>query len=202
MNVKFIGGALAFIAAMAGIGLFALDFFSKQDSKSTTSAASQPNAALQKSTVPNSLNIANVQSNVTVNIQASKSKLDIPSFDFSLEPFPGWRRNSKLGEEFNKSMASYLNKTVYLSVTLSEEMAKDLGNKPDEYGRYVFTVEDDIDEQESGGAEYLIHLSNQDKNPFELRDNVTVLAGYFKVYNINGPRQGFMSVNLRPVKVD
>lgn len=202
MNAKMIGGALALIASIAGIGSFAIDLFSKPEPNSIASPAQQPSSASQSSTGPNSPNIANVQGNVTVNIQGGKSKLDIPSFDYSLQPFPGWRRDAKLGEKFNSTIASYVDKTVYLSITLSEEMTEDLGAKPDEYSRFVFTVKDDIDKHGSGGAEYLIHLSKVEKSPFERRDNVAVLSGYFKVYEINGPRQGLMSVNLRSVKFD
>jgi len=202
MNAKTIGGALALIALIAGIGYFVIDLLPKPELKSSANPIPQLSTVPQSSTGSNSLNFTNVQGNVTVNIDEGKSKLDIPSFDFSLQPFPGWRRDSKLGEKFNSTLASYLDKTVYLSIILSEEMTKNLGSKPDEYGRFIFTVKDDIDEQGSGGAEYLIHLSKVDKNPFEVRDNVAVLSGYFKVYNINGPRQGIMSVNLRPVKID
>jgi hypothetical protein len=199
LNKKAIGAALALIASIAGIGSFALDLFSKPESKSGGGATQH---ASQSTTGNNSPNIANVQGNVTVNIQSGKSKLDIPSYDFSLQPQPGWRRDPKLGEQFNATMASYLNKTVYLSVTLSEEMSKDLASERDEYGRFVFTVSDDMDSPMGGGAEYLVHLAKTDKSPFETRDNLVVLSGYFKVYDINGPRQGFMSVNLRPVAVD
>lgn len=202
MNTKIIGGTFALIASIAGIGSFALDLFPKPESKSNANPAPQMSTASQSSTGSNSPNIANIQGNVTVNVNVGKSKLDMPSFDFSLQPFPGWRRDSKLGEKFNSTIASYVDQTVYLSITLSEEMTKDLGSKPDEYGRFIFSVKDNIDEQGSGGAEYLVHLSKVDKNPFEFRDNVAVLSGYFKIYDINGPRQGFMSVNLRPVKVD
>lgn len=202
VNTRIVGSALALIASIAGIGSFALDLFSKPESKPEGAPAPQIGAVSQSSIGSNSPNIANVQGNITVNIQSGKSKLDFPNFDFSLQPFPGWRRDSKLGEKFNSTIASYIDKTVYLSVTLSEEMTKELDSKPDEYGRFIFTVRDDIDEEGSGGAEYLVHLSKADKNPFEIRDNVAVLSGYFKIYDINGPRQGFMSVNLRPVKVD
>jgi hypothetical protein len=66
----------------------------------------------------------------------------------------------------------------------------------------IFSVPDDADNHSNGGSEYLIHLSEKDPSPFEFKANLAVLSGYFKVYDINGPRQGFMSVNLRPTKVD
>ena len=101
-------------------------------------------------------------------------------------------------------MSLYLNKTVYLSISLSEEITKELNLVPDEYGRIIFTVKDDMDLStlETGGAEYLVHLSKSDKIPFEIRDNIAKLSGYFKIYDINGPRQGYLSVNMRPVEVE
>ena len=129
-------------------------------------------------------------------------KLDIPSFDFSLYPFPGWRRDSLLGSDFNVKMTEFLNKIVYLHITLSPDMTKSVNGERDYYGRYIFTVQNDADAFHMGGAEYLIHLSKENKNPFEFMDNVAVLSGYYKVFDINGPRQGYMSVNLRPVDVD
>ncbi len=53
----------------------------------------------------------------------------------------------------------------------------------------------------SAGNEYLIHLPADRKNyHFEYLQGVGRLSGYFKIWNINGPRQGWMSVNLRPVE--
>jgi hypothetical protein len=99
-------------------------------------------------------------------------------------------------------MFAYLDKTVYLSITLSEEMTKEVSGDSDAYGRRIFTVQNNADDSGSGGAEYLIHISKNESSPFEIRDNVAVLSGYFKIYDINGPRQGYMSVNLRPLKID
>jgi hypothetical protein len=196
MSYKTLGGVLAVLASVAAIGSLIFDIFSRQEQKPTTDQS-----VVQSSIGANGINIVNGNGSVSV-IQAGKSKLDMPSFDYSLQPFPGWRRNPELGVEFNRIMATYLDKTVYLSITLSEDMTEEARQKPDEYGRVYFTVRDNIDDSGQGGSEYLIHLSEKDSSPFEFKNDVAVLSGYFKVYDINGPRQGFMSVNLRPVKVD
>lgn len=195
MKFKSLGAVLAILASVAAIGSFIVALTPADSATSPVTS--------QTSSGPDSPNIANVQGNVTVNIQkGGTSKLDIPSYDFSLQPFPGWRRDAHLGTEFNDKMDSFLGKVIYLSITLSEEMSQEVFSGRDEYGRLIFTVQNDADNFGMGGAEYLIHLAKSDKDPFEKHDDIAVLSGYFKVYDINGPRQGYMSVNLRPVKVD
>lgn len=197
MKFKSLGAVLAILASVATIGSFIVMLTPADSAKSPAPTITQASGGF------NSPNIANVQGDVTVNIQSrGTSKLDIPSYDFSLQPFPGWRRDPHLGTEFNEKMDSFLDKVVYLSITLSEEMSQDVADGRDEYGRLIFTVQNDADDHGMGGAEYLIHLTKSDKDPFERHGDIAVLSGYFKVYDINGPRQGYMSVNLRPVKVD
>ncbi|VUS54516.1 MULTISPECIES: hypothetical protein [Klebsiella] len=202
VNLKLVGSVLAVLASIAGIGSFLIPLINNPNYTKANNDPQPLNQITQTSSGANSPNIANVQGDVTLTINAGKSKLDIPSYDFSLQPFPGWRRDPELGTEFNKTMFAFLNQTIYLSVTLSEEMTKDVIEGEDEYGRIVFTVQDNADDSSYGGAEYLIHLSKNDTSPFEVRENIAVLSGYFKVFDINGPRQGYMSVNLRPVKID
>lgn len=201
ISLESLGSALAVFASIAGIGSFLVSL-KKPDAKKTTNTPLSQNTTSQSTSGPNSPNIANIQGNLTVTINAGKSKLDIPSYDFSLQPFPGWRRDPELGAKFNEAMFAYLDKTVYLSITLSEEMTADVSGDGDAYGRRIFTVPNNADDTSFGGVEYLIHLSKNDGSPFEIRDTVAVLSGYFKIYDINGPRQGYMSVNLRPVSVD
>lgn len=201
MNLKVVGGTLAVVASVAGIGSFLIAALKKPDPSAATASSAQ-NSASQSTSGANSPNIANVQGNVSLTINAGKSKLDVPSYDFSLQPFPGWRRDPELGSKFNDTMGTFLNKTVYLSITLSEEMTEGVSKDRDKYGRLTFSVANNEDEFGSGGAEYLVHLSKNEKSPFEIRDNVAVLSGYFKIFDINGPRQGYMSVNLRPEKID
>lgn len=202
VSLKFVGGVLAVLASVAGIGSFLISLTDRSDFTIDSNISYPQNHVSQATGGSSSPNIANVQGNVTLNINSGKSKLDIPSYDFSLQPFPGWRRDPELGSKFNNKMFTFLDQTVYLSITLSEEMTKDVIGDRDEYGRIIFTVPNNADDHSLGGAEYLIHLLKNERSPFEIQENIAVLSGYFKVYDINGPRQGFMSVNLRPVKID
>lgn len=169
---------------------------------SVNNAGGNVNSASQSTSGPNSPNFSNIQGDVSVTINTGKTKLDIPSFDFSLQPSPGWRGDPMLGEKFNDTMAGQLNNTVYLSIILPKEMTENVGRDNDEYGRFIFTVRNNEDDFNSGGAEYLVHLSKSEKTPLEFKGDVALLSGYFKIYDINGPRQGYMSVNLRSVDID
>lgn len=202
VSFKFVGSVLAILASIAGIGSFLVSIMNKPDSTIISNASHNEKPIHQSTNGSSSPNIANVQGNVTLTINSGKSKLDIPSYDFSLQPFPGWRRDPNLGEKFNDAMFKFLDQTVYLSITLSEDMTHELSDNSDEYGRKIFSVPNNADDNGYGGAEYLVHISKNENSPFEIHNDIAVLSGYFKIFDINGPRQGFMSVNLRPVKVD
>ncbi len=122
--------------------------------------------------------------------------LNLPNFYGSLIPQPGWRRDPSIGQGFNAFMLENDDKTVYLSVYLTEKMIADLSQ------RDVFTVQTDIDDINYGGNEYLLHRPTEMPNSFELDLTSGQLSGYFKIWGINGPRQGFMSVNLSPVRAE
>jgi hypothetical protein len=113
----------------------------------------------------------------------------------------GQRTNSRM---FNQFMRKNKGKIVYLFIFFDEKQQidfdRDLSN-PDEYNRIIFSVKDDYINDFSTGAEYLIHLPKDTKiYYFEYIKSVGRLSGYFKIWNISGPRQGFFSINLRPVK--
>jgi len=121
----------------------------------------------------------------------------VESFDFSLHPGIGWKRNPMKGEKFNTKMSSFLGKTIYLSIAIPKKIYSDSLQTRDGYGRIIFTVHDNLDEY---GSEYLIHLMPNDPDPFVFMDDITMMQGYYKIYDINGPRQGYMSVNIRPAR--
>lgn len=128
------------------------------------------------------------------------SAIAIQSFDFSLHPGIGWRRNPYVGQEFNEKMDSFSDETFYLSISIPKEIYSDSSQKRDSYGRITFTVQNKWDDYHSGGNEYLIHLVPNDSNPFVFMDDIVILQGYYKIFNINGPRQGYMSINMRPAR--
>jgi len=190
------------VAVIAAFGVIAAAVVSNWDKwfLSPSASSQKQTPVSQSSGAANSPNVANVQGNVSININPSKSQLDFPSFDESLEPLPGGRRNPEQGRKFNDFMLNQEDKTIYLSVYLTEEMIGDVTRGKDDYDRIVFTVQNNYDEFSTGGTEYLIHVSGKAPQGFEFNPKTGKLAGYFKVWGINGPRQGYMSVNLRPVK--
>jgi len=120
------------------------------------------------------------------------------SYDASLNPGVGPRYNPNVGKNFNDFMLSKDGKVVFLSIYLTDVMTKEL-KEIDSYNRIVFSVADNYDERGHGGNEYLIHLPDDGSRDFSFNEDTGKLSGYFKVWGINGPRQGFMSVNLRPI---
>jgi hypothetical protein len=180
MNLKVLGAVLGTVVSVISLGSFAAGAFAAAEA--VTPAASP---ARQSGT-------------------AAKT----PRFVFSLQPTPGSKPDSKLGKRFNDAMDKYWHKTVYLSVTLDEEMSQSVGKRMDN-GNLSFTVMGDPNERETKakpfvekGVEYVIHLSEKDADPVQFKGKVAVLSGYFNVYEGSGPLQGYMSLHLRPVKVD
>lgn len=116
---------------------------------------------------------------------------------------PDSREQPTEAQEFNKFMLSNKGKVVYLSVFLDSEQKADFESgleKPDARNRIIFLVRNDYSKNELfEGNEYLIHLPANIKDyQFEYIPATGNLAGYFKIFNINGPRQGTTSVNLQP----
>ncbi|WP_287602930.1 GIY-YIG nuclease family protein [Thiothrix sp.] len=135
--------------------------------------------------------------NTDYSVDANVLMLDMSVFNFSLVPPSNEWRNRKVGQEFNDFMCLYREKAVNLSITMPSDMITQ--RERDEYDRLIFTVSNIDNDIWSGGCEYLIHLPMQYKNPFYFNGNIVSLSGCFEVFDINGPRQGYMSVNLRSV---
>ena len=90
------------------------------------------------------------------------------------------------------------NKVIYLLIFLDSEQDEEI-KELDEFNRRIFSVVYKNDEGFNEGNEYLIHLTNDNEKYFEYNQNAMRLSGYFKIWDINGPRQGLFSINLRPV---
>jgi hypothetical protein len=145
------------------------------------------------------MNVQSIYKCIEKNKNIPKIKY-LKSFDFSLQPGIGSRRNPYIGKEFNDKMSSFLDKIIYLSIFIPKEIYRDTLQKRDTYGRIIFTVQNNLDDFGDGGSEYLIHLMPNDPDPFVFMGNIAILQGYYKVYDINGPRQGYMSINIRPAR--
>lgn len=136
-----------------------------------------------------------------IDINAAKAALNIPSFDNSLEPDVSGR-SVETPSKFNTFMIENEDRVVYLSVYLAEDMVREFQQGQNTGDQIVFTVSNTYGEFGSGGNEYLIHLAEGTWRDFAFDKKTRRLSGYFKIWGVNGPRQGYMSVNLRPVKVD
>jgi S1-C subfamily serine protease len=120
---------------------------------------------------------------------------------------PGPREKPTQGGDFNRFMERNKGSVVSLFVFLDKEQQLDFGRglaKPDESNRISFTVMDDYSRTNSidfTGCEYLIHLpSKKEDFHFEYIKGAGRLSGCFKIWDISGPHQGFLSINLRPVR--
>ncbi len=125
----------------------------------------------------------------------------VPTFEGTVGAPSVPRDDPTAGGRFNEFMDDNDGKVVYLFIFLDDDQRADFERAPDELNRISFSVRDDYSTGSSAGNEYLIHLPADRKNyHFEYLQGVGRLSGYFKIWNINGPRQGWMSVNLRPVE--
>lgn len=115
----------------------------------------------------------------------------------------GYYTQNSEAEKFFDFMLDNDGKIVYLMIYLDDEQETDfLEGQSSKDGRIVFSAIFKDKEGYNSGAEYLIHFTKTNKNYFEYNSSAKRLDGYFKIWDINGPRQGLFSINLRPVKVD
>jgi len=99
-----------------------------------------------------------------------------------------------MNEAFSQVVTAMQPFYVYLDINLSNEQVNDIATGPDSMNRIYFFTKGDV-----YSHEYLIHLPKNIKE-FGFSKNEKKLKGYFEFFNVNGPRQGTMSVNLRPFK--
>ena len=126
----------------------------------------------------------------------SNSSVQFSSYSGSLRSDSG---NKKNGAKFNKFMLSNEGKTVFLSIYLDDDEIKNFRNPPGELGAIVFTISDISGDIFEGGAEYLVQLPKGSSKKYEINKRNGKLTGYFEVYGVNGPRQGYLSISLGSV---
>lgn len=137
---------------------------------------------------------------ISKNISKPRHILDVPSFEGSLVPLPG--SDPVKGAQFNEFMLNHSDQIVYLSIYLTDEMSRDISSGADEFKRIVFTVIDNHDQFGTVGNVYLFHLATNSPPGFDFNNKSGKLSGYFKIWEINGPQQGWWSVNIRPVSAN
>lgn len=134
-----------------------------------------------------------------VNLSAAQ---DVPSFEGDIGAFEGAPERT-VNDAFNDFMMDHYGDAVFLSVFLDAEQREEFEQTyemPDGLDAFVFTVRNDDSDAYLEGNEYLIHpAAETTEQRHEYDPGTGRLSGYFEVWDINGPRQGWMSVNLRPI---
>ncbi|MBF0320033.1 MAG: hypothetical protein HQL01_09580 [Nitrospirae bacterium] len=136
-----------------------------------------------------------------------KTGEEIKSYKGSVGPY-SWEKdltNYKDGEIFNDFMFRQVGKIVHLDIGLNEQqstaMAEPYSTEKNTV-TYLFHVNDNWANQHPPGTEYLITIYPGDDFYLAGRPADKHLSGYFKVLGISGPRQGTMSIALRPVNIE
>lgn len=115
----------------------------------------------------------------------------------------GYYTQNSEAEKFFDFMVNNNGKIVYLMLYLDDVQDVDfVEGQRSKDGRIIFSAIFKDLEGYNSGAEYLIHFTNTNIKYFEYNTEAKRLDGYFKIWDINGPRQGLFSINLRPVKAN
>lgn len=139
--------------------------------------------------------------------------ISVLSFADDLNEFSGFvgRKDNtnyyRYGRAFNNFMLKQKNKKVKLDLTLDKVQKVDFSSSikgPDELNRtYLFVENNSFESGDLRGVEYLIHLPKDSRDyHFKYNEDKGRLSGCFDVFNIVGPRQMIMSVNLKSIKCE
>jgi hypothetical protein len=112
VNVKRLGGVLALVASIAGIGSFLLEFLSKKEA--STSGLSQVNSGTQVTTGNNSPSVANIQGNVTINVDKARQVATIPELSMDA-------KSPEDIERIETFLRQHLGKLVHLNISVLTE---------------------------------------------------------------------------------
>ncbi len=168
------------------------------DTPQTSSGSNSPNITVKE-------NPGNT--NINVNVGSKKEGVPIPIFEGQIQPlsekdYNGNGRSFNNSEKFNQFMIENDGKIVYLNVWpyYSDETldSKEFSafDKPKS-----FSI-DDVPYEFGSGTEYIIQSSDADDFFFDGRQSSRRIVGNFKIVGISGPRQGYMSVVIKPVNIE
>lgn len=175
-------------------------------------ATTKDDEGSQASTGTNSPNITVKENpgntNINVNVESKKGSVSIPKFEGQIQPLSekDYAKDGKAfenGKKFNEFMMSHDGKIVYLDVWpyYSDEAFNDSSfsdfNKPK-----LFTINDVPYDFGIGGAEYIIQSADSDDFFYDGRQSSRRIVGNFKIVGVSGPRQGYMSVVIKPVSIE
>jgi hypothetical protein len=177
------------IAGVISAGLYFIPQTHGQDAKPSISSGNN-----SVNTIGNG-NVSVGGSNNTLNIK--RQEKEIPEFHTVL----GWNKIDN--ERFNDFMMNNDKKVVKIDVSGvdPEYMIKPFRiEKKREV--YLFTVFNDPKRHDFGGCEYLIKSTDGDDYYYDQRETSHRLTGYFKITGIQGPQQGYFSIEIKPVSLE
>lgn len=165
-----------------------------------TTGVASPNINIQGST----------NTSLRIHVEDPKKGLKIPKFDGPIQPqnieeFKSDSEEYLNSSKFNEFMMNNEGKIVYLDIYPyytdedGDEVNGEIEGMPD---TFVFTIKNTPYEFNNGGVEYLIDLSGGGDFYFDNRWQSRSIRGYFKIIGMQGPRQGFMSVSMKPINIE
>ena len=195
--MKKVGIAVAVIGVLATIIGVTWQIASSQSNIITTPSE-------QNSINGNSNILASGQASITTtnNYEAPKG-VNIPEFDGQIQPISRTDSEGSRSSEFNEFMLTNDGKIVYLDIWPyynNEELNSDDFSQFDE--PELFTISDKHDDFSAGGSEYIINASDDSDFFWDGRQSSRRIKGYFKIIGVSGPRQGYMSVVIKPVDIE
>lgn len=132
---------------------------------------------------------------VIYQIKDSKSKRKIPDFKGRIE---NNLHKSKDTQKFTDFIQDNEGKIIHLDICL--DLEKRL--KVDENKIFHFSYYFNSKNKENGGFSIDIKVNENDDFFYDGRESSKRLVGNFKVLGVHGPQQGWMTILMKPVKIE
>jgi len=132
---------------------------------------------------------------VIYQITDSRNKRKITEFSGRIESN---LNESKDTEKFTKFILDREGKIIHLDICLDI----DRDHKIDENGIFSFSYFGDSNNKKHGGFSIDIKVNEEDDFFYDSRASSKRLLGNFKVLGMHGPRQGWMTILMKPVRIE
>ena len=175
----------------------------------TWQIASSQNNPATTSSEKNILNgnsnvVASGQANITTNNNYKTPEgVKIPEFNGKIQPISDNDTKGSRSAEFNEFMLSNDGKIISLDIW---PYYNDEKLDSDDFSQFdkpkLFTIRDIPDDHSAGGSEYIINASEDSDFFWDGRQSSRRIKGYFKIIGVSGPRQGYMSVAIKPIDIE
>ena len=101
-----------------------------------------------------------------------------------------------------KKFTDFIYKNEGKIIHLDIYFDNDKNYKIDKDGLFHFSYYYDLNKKNEGGYEYLIKVNENDDFYYDDRISSKRLVGNFKIIGFSGPKQGWMSTFMKPVKIE